>query len=200
MRRMTMAAILFILAAPSLAAAAGYRWLDDAGVAHFTDDPDRIPDRYLERATELDPGSAGRKPEAAAPNAPKPVEPAAAPASGAAAGAPAATAPDGSDKSAKVASELRQVRESLADKRKELARLLHKWNVARGRTPTLEEAKEFQKRLAEGKATDKDNPYINRNSLSSSGRARAAYYKKLDEVRQDQAHARRLEQELEALR
>lgn len=43
----------------SLAQADTYRWLDDKGVVHFTDDPDRIPPRYLKRVQEIpaDPSS-----------------------------------------------------------------------------------------------------------------------------------------------
>jgi hypothetical protein len=196
MRPITMLATLFLLAAPALVAGAQYQWRDDAGVTHFTDDSDRIPDKYLKRATETDTGAKRKTPETAAK---KPAEPPVAPVAETAA---ALAAPDaaGSARRAKLAAELRQVQDALATKKKELDRLQHKWNVARGRTPTLEEAKEFQKRLAEGKATDEDNPYINRSALSSSGRARADFFKKLDEVHQDQARARQLGQELEALK
>lgn len=197
MRRMTMLATLFLLALPPLVLGANYQWSDDAGVVHFTDDSDRIPDKYLKRAREIDPGSAEKKPEAAAP---KPAQAPAVPPSGANAAAPVAFDAPRSAQRAKLAAELGQVRNSLATRKSELERLQHKWNVARGRTPTLEEAKEFQKKLAEGKATDKDNPYINKNALSSAARARTAYNKKLDEVRQDQARARQLEQELDALK
>lgn len=43
----------------SLAQADTYRWVDDKGVVHFTDDPDRIPSRYLKRVQEIpaDPSS-----------------------------------------------------------------------------------------------------------------------------------------------
>lgn len=43
----------------SLAQADTYRWADDMGVVHFTDDPDRIPPRYLKRVQEIpaDPSS-----------------------------------------------------------------------------------------------------------------------------------------------
>lgn len=37
----------------SLAHADTYRWVDDKGVVHFTDDPDRIPSRYLKRVQEI---------------------------------------------------------------------------------------------------------------------------------------------------
>jgi len=198
MRRTMMVATLFLLAAPALVSGANYQWLDDAGVVHFTDDSDRIPDKYLKRAREMEPVGAEKKPEA---TAQKPGVPAAVPAARETAAASAAADAAGSAQRARVAAELRQIRDRLVTKMKELDRLQHKWNVAKGRTPTLEEAKEFQKRLAEGKATDKDNPYINKNSaLTWSAPARAAYYKKLGEVRQDQARAHQLEQELEALK
>lgn len=198
MRRTMMVVTLFLLAAPSLGSGADYQWRDDAGVVHFTDDSDRIPDKYLKRAREMEPVSAQKRPEAAVR---KPGDPAAAPAARETAAAPAAADAADSAQRARLAAELRQIRDRQVTRMKELDRLQHKWNVAKGRTPTLEEAKEYQKRLAEGKATDKDNPYINKNSaLSSSAPARAAYYKKLGEVREDQARARQLEQELEALK
>jgi len=46
----------------SLAQGDTYRWVDDAGVVHFTDDQDRIPSRYLKRVQEIpaEPTSLGR--------------------------------------------------------------------------------------------------------------------------------------------
>lgn len=199
MRRLTMVATLLLTAVPSLLLGASYQWRDDAGVTHFTDDSDRIPDKYLKRAREMEPVSTPKTPEA---TAQKPAAPAAAPTAAPKTretAAPASPAAD-SARRTKLSAELKQVRAGLAAKKTELERLQHKWNVAKGRTPTLAEAKEFQKKLAEGKTTDKDNPYINKNALSSAGRARAAYYKKLDEVHQDQARVRELELELEALK
>jgi hypothetical protein len=43
--------ILFIIAA---AHAATYEWVDSQGVIHFTDDPDKIPFKYRNKARQLD--------------------------------------------------------------------------------------------------------------------------------------------------
>ncbi|QWV98420.1 DUF4124 domain-containing protein [Geomonas nitrogeniifigens] len=196
MRRTTMVATVFLLAAPPLALGGTYQWRDDAGTVHFTDDSDRIPDKYLKRAREVDPASAA-KPAA---TVPKPEAPAAPPAAKEAAAA--ATAADAeSTQRARVAAELAQARSGLEGKKQELQKLHHKWMVTKGRTPTPDEAREFQKQLAEGKTTDEKNPYVSKNrALSSSSAARAAYYKKLEEVREDDARVQRLERELEALK
>ncbi|QWV94426.1 DUF4124 domain-containing protein [Geomonas oryzisoli] len=194
MRRTTMLAAVLILAAPALVLSGTYQWRDDAGTVHFTDDSERIPDRYLKRAQEVDSAGAA-KPAATAPKQDAPVAPAA---------KGVGAAPEGDVTSAqrtRLTAELARLRGGLEGKKKELQRLHHKWMVAKGRTPTLDEAKEFQKELAERKTSDKQNPYISKNSaLSSSGAARAAYYKKLVEVREDDARVQQLERELEALK
>jgi hypothetical protein len=94
---------------------------------------------------------------------------------------------------ARLGQELQAVTEALADKKKELARLRHKWLVAKGRTPSAEELKEFEKKRAKGNTTVADNPYINKNPLSAPAYARTAYYKKLEEIRQDEERISRLE-------
>ena len=105
---------------------------------------------------------------------------------------------DGSKRPTKAspAQELKALQESLAVKKKELARLHHKWTVAKGRVPSKEELKEFEEKRAKGKATMEDNPYINKKPLSSPGLSRQAYYQKLEEVRQDEAWLRQLGQDL----
>ena len=51
--------------------AAYYQWVDEAGVTHFTDDPDSIPSRYQKRAKKLalpdEPAPARAAPGAQAP-------------------------------------------------------------------------------------------------------------------------------------
>ena len=191
MRKIVMPALFFLTALPCLAFGATYQWRDDAGVLHFTDDSDRIPERYLKRATESDATSAGKGPAAAGQ---KTDAPSAAAPEGAAAVAGTTPPPD---RKAALAAQLNKVRAELAVEKKELARLRHRWMVKKGRTPTLEEAKSFQKLLAEGKTTERNNPYLAKSPLSAPGSARAAYYKKLEEVQKDEALERRLEQELE---
>lgn len=195
MRRMIMMGTVGVILAAVPVGAATYQWRDDAGVVHFTDDSERIPDRYLKRATETDAAPKEAKPAAAqSVSAP-------APAAGAGKGTAAAADTAKTPERARLSAELAQLRAALVGKQKELERLHHKWLVAKGRTPTVEEAKAFQKQLAEGKTTDEKNPYVNKNkALSSAAPARAAYHKKLAEVRADKARVLQLEQELEALK
>lgn len=96
--------------------------------------------------------------------------------------------------------ELAAIRGELKVKQEELARLRHKWAVNKGRTPTAEEIKEFEEKRAKGPVTVEDNPFINRNSLSTPGRWRAAYYKKLAEINDDREKIKLLENELDALK
>src|SRR6266571_4519781 len=95
-----------------------------------------------------------------------------------------------------VAQELKTLQEELAVKKTELAQLRHKWTINKGRTPTEKELKEFEEKRAKGEAKTEDNPYVNKSSLSSPGRWREAYYKKLDEIKKDEERAVRLEREL----
>ena len=54
-----------------VASADTYRWVDDAGVIHFTDNPDRIPSRYLKRVQEIpSPTDSVPKPKAKPPAPP----------------------------------------------------------------------------------------------------------------------------------
>lgn len=193
MRHLLVATLLLALLATVDALASTYQWRDDQGVTHFTDDPDRIPARYLKRVRELDSVSAEKKP---APRATVPDVPAAvaAPARESVASAPAG----GASQDVRLAVELKRLREGLEAKKKELDRLHHKWTVAKGRNPSEEEVGKYEKKRAEGKATYKDNPYVNKRPLSSPAPARAAYYAKLAELRKDEDRVRQLEQELRA--
>ncbi|MBJ6750516.1 DUF4124 domain-containing protein [Geomonas anaerohicana] len=194
MRPTTMAALFFLVAAPALVLGGTYQWRDDAGTVHFTDDSDRIPDKYLKRAQEVDSAPAA-KPAASTPKQEAPTT--------------AATAKGGvvvpvdpkSVQRERLGAELAQVRGGLQGKKQELQRLHHRWMVLKGRTPSVDEAKKFQKELAEGKTTDEKNPYVTKNrALSMSGAARSAYFKKLEEVRGDEARVQHLERELEAIK
>jgi hypothetical protein len=99
-----------------------------------------------------------------------------------------------------LADELKALQDGLAAKEVELAKLRHKWLVSKGRTPTKEEIAAFEKILAQGKAKFEDNPYINKNPLSSPGRWRLAYYEKLAEIDKDKDAIALLEQKIDALK
>lgn len=199
MRHIVVGTLLLALCAPALASAASYQWRDDQGVTHFTDDADRVPEKYLNRAREIQSVAGEKKPASQQPaipenGAPTATADAAPPAKGASDAAPAPESPEGDRASA----ELNKLREDLAAKKAELARLLRKWKLAKGRNPSQEEIKEFEKKRAEGKATFKDNPYVNKSPLSSPVPARIAYFKKLEEVQKDEERIRQLEQQLQA--
>ena len=181
---MKLVAFLLSLSMSTLAQAATYQWQDEQGVTHLTDNSDSIPARYLNRTKELPsaPGQVARETPAASPAAAP-----AASSSSATTGANGATTPSG---------ELQSIKQALPAKKQELARLYRKWSIAKGRTPTAKEVEEFEKKRAKGKATFEDNPYINKNPLSTPGVARLAYHKKLEEVRKDEERIRQLELDL----
>ena len=94
--------------------------------------------------------------------------------------------------------ELQKLQDGLPAKKKALAQLRRKWTMVKGRAPSADEIAAFEKKRAQGKAVEKDNPYVNRNPLGTPGPAREAYYRKLDEVRQDEERIDRLRKELDA--
>ncbi|MBJ6726695.1 hypothetical protein [Geomesophilobacter sediminis] len=95
---------------------------------------------------------------------------------------------------------LKETQEELDRNRAELARLKHRWIVQKGRLPTAKEIKEYEEKLAQGKKVKpEENPYVNRNPLSSPARARAAFYGKLEEVRREESHLKQLNDDLAAL-
>lgn len=186
----SMKLVIFLLAlsTSAVAQAATYQWQDEQGVTHLTDNSDSIPARYLNRTRELPsaPGQVARE------------TPAASPAAAPAASSSSATGEIGAKagQHGKLSGELQTIKQALPAKKQELARLYRKWSVAKGRTPTAKEVEEFEKKRAKGKATVEDNPYINKNPLSTPGVARLAYHKKLEEVRKDEERIRQLEQDL----
>jgi hypothetical protein len=96
--------------------------------------------------------------------------------------------------------ELNTLRDGLAVKQAELDKLRHKWTVNKGRMPTAAEIKKFEEKRAKGPVTVEDNPFINKNPLSSPSRFRAAYFKKLAEINDDEVRVKMLEKELDALK
>jgi hypothetical protein len=182
-----------LLPLPASAEKATYQWRDSSGVNHFTDDSDSIPDRYLRTVKE-------RLPVAAAPK--QAAKPAAKTDSTTASAASTASSSDSEQaketKKSELARQLEEMRKGVAAKKEELARLRHKWAVAKGRTPTAQELKAFEEKKKAGKATAADNPYVNKSALSVPAPRRAAYYKKLEEINHDEERIRKLEKELEA--
>lgn len=102
----------------------------------------------------------------------------------------------GSAGQAGLVQELQTLKRELPGKKRELAKLHRKWLVTKGRTPTKEEVKSFEEKFAKGEATLDDNPFVNKSRLSNSSPARTAYYKKLEEVKKDEARIGQLEREL----
>jgi len=100
---------------------------------------------------------------------------------------------------ARLSDELKQLQEGLPAKKTELARIHRKWVVVKGRMPSKEELEKYEKKRAKGEVDLKDNPYVNKNPLSSPGYSRAAYYKKLEEIRGDESRIAKLQEEIKAL-
>lgn len=55
--------ISYLLFAPVFSHAAVYRWQDDQGHVGFTDNPENIPEKYRQSATQLDGTSTPQKPQ-----------------------------------------------------------------------------------------------------------------------------------------
>jgi hypothetical protein len=109
-------------------------------------------------------------------------------------------AKDQNAKHQSLVQELDTLRDELTVKQAELANLHHKWTVNKGRMPTADEIKTFEEKRAKGPVTVEDNPFINKNPLSSPSRFRAAYFKKLAEINDDEVRVKLLEKELGALK
>ena len=176
-----------------------YEWRDANGSLHFTDNADRIPERFLPVVQER-PGSSPRPSAKSAADAP--AEPTVSPPAPALPAAQKGSGLGNGEKPAayqRLADELQQLQAGLAQKKKDLARLRHRWTVAKGRMPTDQEVKEFEQKRLQGKASAQDNPYVNKNPLSTPGRARQAYFAKRDEMVADEERVRQLERELAAM-
>ena len=178
---------------PLVSQAATYQWRDDEGVTHFTDNPDRVPARYIPRAKEL-PSIRGEV------KGPSPASSTATP--------PAARSVPVTDQAdrnrwqaeyGRLRNELKTIQDGLPGKKEELDKLHHTWTVRKGRTPTKGETTAFENKQAKGETTLNDNPYIGKSALATPGTAREEYYKKLDEIRKDEERIHQLEGDLEAL-
>jgi hypothetical protein len=194
-RRLLPLALLITLPAPVGALAGTYQWTDTAGVPHFTDNPEQIPAKYQDRVREL-PSIAKEQQGSGSPDAvapPAPSNEVRAPLTGE------------SDRSAlrveydALTRELKKIQDALPGKKDELAQLHHKWMILKGKTPTPDEIAAFEKKRAQGAVSVEDNPYVNKNPLTSPGLGREAYYKKLEEIRQDEERVSRIRQMLGSL-
>jgi hypothetical protein len=61
--------VILLIAATPLIAQQTYRWTDDKGTVHFTDDPSKVPDRYREQVKSIE------TPRPAPPKTEPPVKP-----------------------------------------------------------------------------------------------------------------------------
>lgn len=177
--------ILLVFSASAPAQAATFQWLDDNGVTHVIDNTDGIPARYLNRVQRTSAGPLTKDQSPADSSAPPTVD--------------VSDVGGGKGAGQNPYRELKAIKLALPAKKKELARLRHKWVVAKGRMPSEEELLEFEEKRAKGKATHNDNPYVNKNPLSTPGPARSAYYQKMDEIKKDEDRVRRLEKDIESL-
>lgn len=198
MNRSLLVLALSVVLTGGWAEAATYRWVDDRGIIHFTDNPENIPVKYRKKVREL-PSVTGtpQQPSAATPPeaAPEPASPTekAAPLYG------GLTESEWREKFTSLRQELKTLEEGLPAKQDELNALHRIWVLSMGRLPTDKELQAFAKKQQEGATTVEDNPYVNKNPLSSPGRNREAYYKKLAEVQQDEARIKELQAKLAAL-
>jgi hypothetical protein len=179
--------ILLLLAVPAAIPAETYQWTDAAGVKHFTDNPDTIPAKYLNHVREL-PSAQPEQQGTAAPPPAVSVPPL----------SPSFPVEQGTleARRANLGRELQKLQDGLPAKRMELDQLRRKWTKMKGRTPTPKEIAEFEQKKAKGPVSFADNPYLNKNPLGTPGRARETYFRKLDEVRQDEERIDRLRKEL----
>lgn len=174
-----------------------YRWVDERGIIHFTDNPENIPAKYLKRVQQL-PSVTGM-PQAPPPSAPETAAEPAAPARPAELRYGGMTESEWREKFTSLRQEMKALEDGLPAKRDELNALHRIWVISMGRLPTGKELQDFAKKQEEGATTVEDNPYVNKNPLSSPGRNREAYYKKLAEVQKDEARIKELQAQLAAL-
>lgn len=166
----------------SVAHAATYRWVDDKGVIHFTDNPDHIPARYQKRVQELP--SVTSPPQSSVPPQEQPEV--AAPRQ-----TPEKPLYGGLDEGAwrgrfaALRTEIKSLQDGLPAKREELAQLRRRWVISMGRTPSAGETESGR--------------FTTRSALSTPGRHREAYFARLAEVEQDEARIAELEKQLAAL-
>jgi hypothetical protein len=99
----------------------------------------------------------------------------------------------------RLTEELKKLQEGLLAKRKEAARLHRKWVVTKGRMPGKDELADFEKKRVKGEVPIGENPYVNKSPLSSPGLYRRDYFLKAEEIKRDEEHVGRLQNEINAL-
>lgn len=193
-RRLLPLALLIMLPAPVGALAGTYQWTDAAGVLHFTDNPEQIPAKYHKRVREL-PSISKEQQGSGSPDvgaSPAPSNEVREPLPGENGGA-------FRGEYGALTRELKKLQDTLPGKKEELTQLHRKWTILKGKTPTPDEIAAFEKKRAQGAVSVEDNPYVNKNPLTSPGLGREAYYKKVEEIRQDEERIGRIQQRLGSL-
>lgn len=193
MRVAKVVVVLVALSASVTVHAGTYQWRDGAGVTHFTDNADNIPNRYLNSVKEL--------PSIKAPKQTSPATTSSTPSVTTSSTDAAGRAKEQAkqEEYKKLSNQLKTLQDGLPAKKDELVKLRHKFVVRKGRVPSAKEIKKFESKRTSGSDTAVQNPYVNKNSLTSVGPARAAYYQKLEEVRMDEARIQQLQKELSAM-
>lgn len=187
--------VLLVCALPRLSPAGTYQWRDAAGTPHFTDNPDKIPLEYRGRTKEIPSAQAEQRQLSSAP-----APPSAGPQTNGGLPSPLPGERETGDldrEKIKLGQELQKLQDGLPAKQKDLEMLRRKWTVSKGRTPTEKEKEDFEKKRAKGEVSD--NPYINKNPLGAPGLDREAYFRKLEDVRKDEARIAQLRKELDSL-
>ena len=194
-RPMILTALATTVVLYGTAGAATYSWTDDQGVLNFTDNPERVPPRFLKRAKELPSMRVEEKASGIVlPPPPPPPEASASPATADGTGRISRKAD-----SRRLREELQKLRDGLPAKREELARLRRKRTVSKGKVPSEKELKTFQEKQSEGDVSFEDNPYVGKSALNSLAAKREAYYKKFEDIRGDEARIEALQKELDTL-
>jgi len=176
----------------AVAHGATYQWLDDRGVVHFTDDPGKIPGKYLKRVKERE--SVKGEEIRVTPQQ----------------DAPPAAEPGGSSvrkqnlyggheeawwrgRYADVRNEIKRIQDALPAKNDELEKLHRKWVISKGRKP--------------GEGETRDDRFVKpppgegelSHALSNPGRYRSAYYEKKSDIEKDETRIKELQENLNNL-
>lgn len=178
-----MKSILLLICVMAMAATASgeiYKWTDSRGEEHFTDNPDKIPAKYRNKAREMDVKPVIQETEQPSQTELKSDEPAAQKLFG------------GHDEKwwrsryKALRAEIKGIQDNLPDKKAELSVLRHSWVISMGRTPKAGES------TTVGTLT-------NKSALSTPGQHREAYYKKKTEIEGDEARINELQNKITEL-
>jgi len=186
--------IIWLILTVMVAVAHGttYQWLDDRGVMHYTDDPGKIPGKYMKRVKERE-SVKGAEIRLTPPH-----------------DAPPAAAPGVSDdrkqnlfgghdeawwrgRYAGARNEIKRIQDALPDKKDELDKLHRKWVISMGRKPGTGETRED--RFVKPPPGEEELSH----ALSTPGRHRSAYYEKKAEIEKDETRIKELQENLNDL-